>query len=112
MQFRTLMSNPLHPAAGPGEMLALEPRYLFDAAAVTTAADATTDSGSGDTSTATNDSSAGTSDSSQQDTVAFLDALATPAAVVDTLVDDQIFNSFENLPAGATVGRFSNELKI
>lgn len=104
MQFRTLMSNPLHPAASPGEMLALEPRYLFDAAAVTTAADATADSGTGDTSTLTNDSSASTSDSSQQETLAFLNAIATPAAVVDSLVDDQIFNSFENLPAGATVG--------
>ena len=103
MQTRIYAGSTQLAAAIPGEMLALEPRYLFEAAAVATV-DVTTDSGTGDTSTASSDTSTSPADSSQLETNAFLDLIAAPAAVTDLLVDEQIFDSFENLPPGTSVG--------
>ncbi|MDX2455917.1 MAG: LEPR-XLL domain-containing protein [Gammaproteobacteria bacterium] len=103
MLSRMFTGENLHGATIPGEMLALEPRYLFDAAAAITA-DVTTDTGTGDTSTTSNDTSPGPADSSQQETTAFLDSIVAPAAVTDLLIDKQIIDSFENLPPGTTVG--------
>ena len=108
MQTRIYAGSTLLAAAIPGEMLALEPRYLFEAAAVATA-DVTTDSGTGDTSTASNDTSTSPADSSQQETAAFLDLIAVPAAVGDLVPDGQEFSTNENSRPGLAVGEIDAE---
>jgi hypothetical protein len=101
MQSRIYAGSTLLAAAIPGEMLALEPRYLFDAAAIATA-DVATDTG--DTSTASNDTSTGPADSSQQETSAFLNSIVAPAAVGDLIPDGQEFSTNENSRPGLVVG--------
>lgn len=76
----------------PGQMLALEPRYLFDAAAVTATTDAIAEP-------ASTDSTTSTKDTTQQSAETLLVAIEPTA--VELLVDGQTFGVVENTPQGA-----------
>ena len=78
----------------PSQTLALEPRYLFDAAAVTTVADAPGEP---------TPTPAGTTDSSQKDAAAFLDAAVLSVTVAD--ISDQGFPIDENLDVNHFAGQ-------
>jgi hypothetical protein len=87
----------------PSQMLALEPRYLFDAAAVATVADTTSDTASNDT---TSDTPSATSaqDSTQENAAAFLTQVTAASTAADLAPDSQSFFIPENAAEGSRAG--------
>ena len=88
----------------PSQMLALEPRYLFDAAAVATVADTSSDTASTDTGTADTASATSSQNSTQDNAAAFLSQVSATSTEADLAPDSQSFFIPENAAEGSRAG--------
>lgn len=88
----------------PSQMLALEPRYLFDAAAAATVADTTSDTASNDTSSTDTSSATSSQDSTQDNAAAFLTQVNAASTEADLAPDNQSFFIPENAAEGSRAG--------
>ena len=76
----------------PGQMLALEPRYLFDAAAVTTAVDATAEPASNESTTTS------TQDTNEESAVALVAAVAAVDAAGEKDASNKVKTEVKKQP--------------
>lgn len=88
----------------PSQMLALEPRYLFDAAAAATVADTTSDTASNDTDSTDTASATSSQDSTQDNAAAFLTQVDAASTEADLAPDNQSFFLPENAAEGSRAG--------
>jgi hypothetical protein len=88
----------------PSQMLALEPRYLFDAAGAATVADTTGDTASNDTSSSDTSSATSSQDSTQDNAAAFLTQVNAASTEADLAPDSQSFFIPENAAEGSRAG--------
>lgn len=88
----------------PSQMLALEPRYLFDAAAATTVADTTSDTAGADTGSSDTLSATSAQDSTQQNAAEFITQVSAVTTETDLAPDSQSFFIPENAAEGSRAG--------
>ena len=88
----------------PSQMLALEPRYLFDAAAAVTVADTTSDTASNDTGSADTSTATSSQDSTQNNAAEFLSQVSAASTDADLAPDNQRFAIPENTKEGIRAG--------
>ncbi|MEN8205454.1 MAG: LEPR-XLL domain-containing protein [Pseudomonadota bacterium] len=88
----------------PSQMLALEPRYLFDAAAAATVADTTSDTASNDTGSADTSLATSSQDSTQDNAAVFLTQVSAASIEADLAPDSQSFFIPENAAEGSRAG--------
>ena len=87
----------------PSQILALEPRYLFDAAAAATVAD-TSDTASNDTGSTDTSSATSSQDSTQDNAAAFLTQVNAASTEADLAPDNQSFFIPENAAEDSRAG--------